>query len=122
VVAGVGLAVCAGGRARRRRVLQPAHSGRTQSKCSRSFTRGQRCHRCNELKGGLPCSSVYARRRSDEVRQWQSSTSGEVVFGLRVREALRSSGKLAEGLDWMEVGQSGRSTVVGLGRPRARRA
>jgi hypothetical protein len=36
-----------------------------------------------------------------------------VVLDLRAREALRSSGRLAEGLDCMEVGQSGRSMVVG---------
>jgi hypothetical protein len=31
VMAGIGLAACAGGRARRRRVLRPAHGGRVQS-------------------------------------------------------------------------------------------
>jgi hypothetical protein len=31
VMAGIGLAECAGGRARRRRVLRPAHGGRVQS-------------------------------------------------------------------------------------------
>jgi hypothetical protein len=97
-VVGVGLAACAGGRAHRRRVLRPTHGGRTQSKCSGCFTGGQRCHRCKELKGGLPCSSVYARRRSDEVRRWQSGTSGEVVFGLRVWEALRSSREASRGV------------------------
>jgi hypothetical protein len=68
VVAGVGLATCAGSQAHRRRVLRPSHGGRTQSKCSGSFTGGQRCRRCKKLKGGSPCSSVYARRQSDEVR------------------------------------------------------
>jgi hypothetical protein len=36
MVAGVGLAACTGGRARRWRMLQPAHGGRAQSKRSRS--------------------------------------------------------------------------------------
>jgi hypothetical protein len=58
VVAGVGLAACAGGRAHRWRVLQPAHSGRAQSKRSGSFTGGRWCCRRKELKGGSPCSSV----------------------------------------------------------------
>jgi hypothetical protein len=38
VMAGTGWATCAGGRARRRRVLRPAHGGRVQSKGTRSFT------------------------------------------------------------------------------------
>jgi hypothetical protein len=98
VVTGVGLAACAGSRARRRRMLRFAHSGRAQSKCSGSFTGGQRCHRCKELKSGSPCNSVYARRRSDEVRRWQSGTSGEMVFGLRAREALRGHGNASRGV------------------------
>jgi hypothetical protein len=118
VVAGVGLAACTGDRARRRHVLQPAHGGRTESKCSGSFTGGQQCHRCKELKGGSPCSSVYARRRSDEVRRWQSGTSGEVVFGLRVREALQSSWEASWGFgldgggsEWPVHGGRARATT-----------
>jgi hypothetical protein len=38
VMAGIGRAMCAGGRARRRRVLWPAHGGRVQSKGTGSFT------------------------------------------------------------------------------------
>jgi hypothetical protein len=101
VVTGVGLAAYAGGRARRRRMLRPAHGGRAQSKWSGSFTGGQRCRGCKESKSGSPCSSVYARRLSDEVRRWQSGTSGEMVFGLRAREVLWGSGeaRLGVGLD-----------------------
>jgi hypothetical protein len=113
VMVRVGLTACASGPACRRRVLRPAHGGRAQSKHSGSFMGGQRCCRCKEAKGGLPCSSVYARLLSDEVRRWQASTFSEVVLGLRAREASRSSERLAEGLDWMEVGRSGRSMVVG---------
>jgi hypothetical protein len=59
VVAGVGLAACAGGRARRRRVLWPTHDGKAQSKRSGSFTGGHWCCRREESKGGSPCSSIY---------------------------------------------------------------
>jgi hypothetical protein len=38
VMAGIGLAACAGGRARRRRVLRPTHGGRVQSNGIGSFT------------------------------------------------------------------------------------
>jgi hypothetical protein len=40
VMAGVGLAACAGGRARRRRMLWPAHGYRVQSNRTGSFTGG----------------------------------------------------------------------------------
>jgi hypothetical protein len=69
VVAGVGLAACAGGLDRRRRVLWPAHGGRAQSNRSGSFTGGQRCCRRKESKSGSPCSSVYVQQRSNEVRR-----------------------------------------------------
>jgi hypothetical protein len=68
VMCGVGLAACADGRARRRRVLHPAHGGRVQSNHSGSFIGGQRCCRHKESKSGTLCSSVYVRRRSGEVR------------------------------------------------------
>jgi hypothetical protein len=97
-VAGVGLTACAGGWARRRRVLRPAHGGRAQLKCSGSFMGGQRCCRRKELKGGSSCSSVYVRRRSDVVRRCQSGTSDEVVLGLRARGASRSSGEASRGV------------------------
>jgi hypothetical protein len=38
VMARIGLAACAGGRARRRRVLWPGHGGRAQSNGTGSFT------------------------------------------------------------------------------------
>jgi hypothetical protein len=38
------------------------------------------------------------RRRSDEVRRWQSGTSSKMVFGLRAREALRSSREAIQGV------------------------
>jgi hypothetical protein len=98
VVVGVGLAVCAGGRAHRRRVLRPAHSGRAQSNRSGSFTGGQRCCRHKESKSGSPCSSVYVHRRSDKVRRCQSDTSGDVVLGLRARGASLSSEEASRGI------------------------
>jgi hypothetical protein len=87
MMAGVGLAACAGGRTRRRRMLRPAHDGRVQLNSTGSFTGGQGCRRLKESTNGLLCSSVYVRRRSVEVRRRQSDVSGEVVFGLRARGA-----------------------------------
>jgi hypothetical protein len=59
---------------------------------------GQRCCGSKELKSGSLCSSVYARRRSDEVQRWQSGTSGEMEFGLRAQEALRGSRDASQGV------------------------
>jgi hypothetical protein len=98
VVAGVGLAACAGGRARRRRVLRRAHGSRAQSKCSWSFMGGHWCCRHEESKGGSPCSSVYVRRRLDEVRRRQSGTSSDIVLGLRDRGASLSSREASRGI------------------------
>jgi hypothetical protein len=98
MVAGVGLAACAGGRAHRRRVLQPAHGGRAQSNRSGSFTGGQRYCRRKESKSGSPCSSVYVRQRSDEVQRRQSGTSSDVVLGLRARGTSLSSGEVSRGI------------------------
>jgi hypothetical protein len=53
-----------------------------------------------ESKSGSPCSSVYMRRRSDEVQRRQSGTSGDVVLGLRARGASRSSGEASRGIGW----------------------
>jgi hypothetical protein len=98
VKAGIGLAVCAGGRARRRRVLRPAHDGIVQLNGTRSSTRIQGCRRYKESTNGLPCGSIYMRRRPVEVRRRQSSVSGEVVFGLWARGASRSSRDASQGV------------------------
>jgi hypothetical protein len=58
VMGGMGLAACAGGRARRQRVLRPAHDSIVQLNGSGSFTGGQVCCRHEESTNGLPCSSV----------------------------------------------------------------
>jgi hypothetical protein len=86
VMAGIGLTTRAGGRAHRRRVLRPVHGSIIQLNGTESFTGGQGCHRHKESANGLPCSSVYVRRRPVEVRQRQSGVSGEVVFSLRLGE------------------------------------
>jgi hypothetical protein len=84
VMAGIGLAACAGGRARWRRVLRPAHGGIVQLSGTGSFTGGQGCCRREESTNGLPCSSVYVRRRPVKVRQRRSGVSGEVVSNSRL--------------------------------------
>jgi hypothetical protein len=100
VMAGVGLAACAGGRARRLHGLRPTHGGRAQSNRMGSFTGGQWCCRCKELKSGSSCSPVYVRRRSDEVRRRQSGTSDDVVLCPRARGASLSSGEASRGIGW----------------------
>jgi hypothetical protein len=68
-MAGIGLATCAGGRTRRRRVLQPAHGGIVQLNGTGSFTRVQGCRRYKESTNGLPCGLVYVRQWPVEVRR-----------------------------------------------------
>jgi hypothetical protein len=82
----IGLTACAGGRARRRRVLRHAHGGRAQSNGTGSFTGCQGCYRYKESTNGLPWSSVYVRRRPIEVWRRQSGISGEVLFYPRLGE------------------------------------
>jgi hypothetical protein len=114
VMARVGLAACTGGCARRRRVLRPVHGGRAQLNRMRSFTGGQGCCRRKESTSGLPCSSVYVRRRPVEVRRRQSGASGDVKFGPRARGASRRSGEASRGiglggggLEWLVYGGRG---------------
>jgi hypothetical protein len=113
-MAGIGLVACAGGRARRRRVLRPAHGGIVQLNSMGSFTGGQGCRRQKESTNGLPCSSVYVRRRPVEVRRCQSGVSGEVVLGLWARGSSLSSGEASRGvrrggggLEWPVYGGRG---------------
>jgi hypothetical protein len=77
VMAGIGRSTCAGGRARRRRVLRPIHGEIVQSKGMESFTGCWGVYPCKELKKSSPWSSVYARRRSGEVWWPWSGVSGE---------------------------------------------
>jgi hypothetical protein len=113
LMAGIGMAACVGGRARRRRVLRPAHGGRVQLNSTESFPGGQGCRRRKESTNGLPCSSVYMRRRPIEVRRCQSGVSGGVVFALRARGASLSSEEVGQGVRREEEGWGGRSTVAG---------
>jgi hypothetical protein len=99
-MAGIGLASCVGSRARRRRMLRPAHGGRVQWNRTGSFTRCQGWCRRKESMSGLACSAVYVRRRPVEVRRRQSGALGEMMLGLRVRGASWSSGKASRGVRW----------------------
>jgi hypothetical protein len=65
---GVGRSTCAGGDARRRRGVRPAHGEIVQLNGSESFTREQVRDVCEELKNGSPESLVHACRRATEVR------------------------------------------------------
>jgi hypothetical protein len=84
VIAGIGLAACAGGQARRRRVLRPAHGSIVQLNGTVSFTGDQGCRRREESMNGLPCNSVYVRRRSVKVRRCRSGVSSEVLSNPRI--------------------------------------
>jgi hypothetical protein len=122
VVTGGGLAACAGSRARRRCILRPAHDDRAQSKCSGSFTGSQWCRGCKELECGSPCSSVHAGGGRLESGDDNSGPPAKRCSVWGLKKLYGALGKLAEELDWMKVGRSGRSTVGGLGRPMARHA
>jgi hypothetical protein len=65
---GVGRSTCAGGDARRRRGVRPAHGEIVQLNGSESFTKEQGRGVREELKNGSPESLVHARRRATEVR------------------------------------------------------
>jgi hypothetical protein len=92
-VVGVGRSACAGGGARRRRGIRPAHGTIIRLNGSGSFTRGQgRCVR-EEFENGLPDFSVYAHRRATEVRRGRSRVSGEVLLGSRTWKASRAIGE-----------------------------
>jgi hypothetical protein len=107
-----GLAACAGGRARRRRVLRPAHCDIVQLNGTRSFTGGQWCCRHEESMNGLPGISVYVWRRPVEVWRRRSGVSGEVVFGLRLEELHWAPRKLAKWSNGVEECWRGLSTVA----------
>jgi hypothetical protein len=86
-MAGVGRSTCAGGDARRRRGVRPAHGEIVQLDGSERFTGCQRRYGCKELGGDSPVSSVHARRRRPK--------SGEVDLGPPVKSGLvRGLGKL----------------------------
>jgi hypothetical protein len=100
VMAGIGLAACAGGWDHRRRVLRPSHGGIVQLNGTGSSTGGQGCRRYKKSTNGLPCGSVYVRRWPVEVWRRQSGVSGEVVLGLWARGASLSSRDASQGVRW----------------------
>jgi hypothetical protein len=65
---GVGRSTCAGGDARRRRGILPAHGAIVQVNRSESFAGGQEGQGCKELENGSPDCSAHERRRASEVR------------------------------------------------------
>ena len=111
-MARIGLAACAGGRARRWRVLRPAHGGIVQLNGTGSFTRVQGCRRYKESTNGLSCGLVYVRQRPVEVRRRRSGVSGEVVSNPRLGKLHWAPAKLANRSGGVEGGWHGRSTVV----------
>jgi hypothetical protein len=131
-VGGVTLAAREGGRARRRRGVQPKYNGKIQLVGSRSFTRWRRGCAHKEFENGVVAYSVHTLRWAEEVRRGWYGVSGGVALGLRVWEASWVSGEanraagVGEGwLGW--AGRSGRSSGGSTGggalgsRPRFRR-
>jgi hypothetical protein len=66
---GVGRSTCAGGDARRRRGIRPAHGAIVQVNRSESFARGQEGQWCKELENGSPDFSAHTWRQATEVRR-----------------------------------------------------
>jgi hypothetical protein len=102
VVVGVGWSTCAGGGARRRQGIQPAHDAIVQLNGSGSFTRGQGRHVREEFENGSPDCLVYARLRGIEVRRGRSLVSGVALPGPRAWKASRATSKAnrATGVAW----------------------
>jgi hypothetical protein len=121
VMAGIGRATCAGGRAHRRRALRPTHGGRVQSKGTGSFTGCEGCYPCNRRKTHRGARSMYAGGRVK---------SGEVNLVSPVRySSIPGSGSFTEARRGYPACQTGRGKArvaglrwLGLGWPLARRA
>jgi hypothetical protein len=114
VVAGIGRSTCAGGWTRRRRVLRPSHGDTGQSKDTGSFTGCQVIELCKESENDSPWSSVYACRRSGEVRRPWTGFSSEAKFDSSLGELHRGMHGLLQGSDAAGRGSAGRSTVAGV--------
>jgi hypothetical protein len=102
MVVGAGWSTCAGGGARRRRGIWPAHGTIVQLNGSGSFTRGQGRHVREEFGNGSPDCSVYTRLRATEVRRGRSWVSGEVLSGPRTWKAsqVTCEANRATGTTW----------------------
>jgi hypothetical protein len=95
---GVGRSTCAGGDARRRRGIRPAHGAIVQVNRSESFAMGQEGQWCKELENGSPDCSVHAPRRATEVRRGWIRLSGEAMPRLKLGEASRLHEEAVQGL------------------------
>jgi hypothetical protein len=114
VVAEIGRSTCAGLWTRRRQVLRPNHGDSGQSKGTRSFTGCQAIDSCKESENDSPWSSVYACRRSGEVRRPWTGFSGETKFDSSLGELHRGTQGILRGSDAVGRGSAGRSTVAGI--------
>jgi hypothetical protein len=110
VVVGVGRSACAGGGARRRRLIWSAHDAIVQLNGSGSFTKGQGRCVCKEFENGSPDCSVYARLRATKVRRGRSWVSDEVPPGPRTWKPARATGEAnrATGVAWKWLEGAGR--------------
>jgi hypothetical protein len=93
VEVGVGRSACAGGGARRRRGIWPAHGAIVRLNGSEIFTRDQGRYAREEFENGSPDCSVYARPRATKVRRGRSRVSDEVLSGPSAWKASRATGE-----------------------------
>jgi hypothetical protein len=110
MVVGVGRTACAGGGARRRRGIRPAHGAIIQLNRLGSFTRDQGRYEREEFENGSPDCSVYALPRATDVRRGRSRASDEVLPGPRSWKASRDTGEAnrVTGAAWKWLGGAGR--------------
>jgi hypothetical protein len=112
-VAGIVRSTCAGGCSRRRRVFRLNHGDLVQSNGTMSFTGWRRGYVHKESKNGAEDYPVYVHRRSGEVRQPWTGSSGEANSDSLLGELHRGVHSLLRGLDGVGRGSAGRSTVAG---------
>jgi hypothetical protein len=112
-VAGIVRSTSAGGFSRRRWVFRLNHGDLVQSNGTMSFTGWRRGYVHKESKNRAEDYPVYVHRRSGEVREPWTGSSGEANSDSLLGELHRGGHSLLRGLDGVERGSAGWSTVVG---------
>jgi hypothetical protein len=114
---GVGRSTCAGGRARRRRGIWPAHGAIVQLVSSGGSTRWCRDGLRKGFENGVETYRVHVCWWAEEVRRGWFGVSGDALPGPRTWGASRASSKTnrAAGAawEWLEwAGRGGRGSGV----------
>jgi hypothetical protein len=121
-VARIVRSTCAGGCSRRRRVFRPNHDDLVQSNGTMRFMGRHRGYVHKESKNGAEDYPVYIHRRSGEVRQPWTGSSGEANSDSLLGSFTEACTVFSEG--WMGLGEALLAGLrwQGLGWLRARRA